>query len=285
MLGKIALEECWTIPEELENNNPSKFVPSGTGDRLTSELMDIHEHRLRQMDENGVDFMVLSFSAAGCQGISDRAKSEAQATLANDRLEQEVMKNPKRFAAFAALSMHDPQQAADELTRCMTKKHGFVGALLNDFQSSGPDGNTMLFYDLPQYDVFWKAANDLKAPVYLHPRLPTPLIHDQMWKDRPWLNFSALGYADRLNMHILGIITSGVLDRFPNVKILMGHMGEHIPFDMYRIDHKLDRARFPNMPMRKDRLVRDYFGDQVFITTSGHFSTPALLCAMAEIGA
>ena len=228
MLGKIALEECWTIPEELENNNPSKFVPSGTGDRLTSELMDIHGHRLRQMDENGVDFMILSFSAAGCQGISDRARSEAQATLANDRLEQEVMKNPKRFAAFAALSMHDPQQAAEELTRCMTKKHGFVGALLNDFQSSGPDGNTMLFYDLPQYDVFWKAANDLNAPVYLHPRLPTPLIHDQMWKDRPWLNFSALGYADRLNMHILGIITSGVLDRFPNVKILMGHMGEHM---------------------------------------------------------
>jgi hypothetical protein len=198
MLGKIALEECWTIPEELENNNPSRFVPAGTGDRLTSELMDIHSHRLRQMDENGVDFMVLSFSSAGCQGLADKATAEAQATLANDRLEAEVMKNPVRFAAFAALSMHDPKQAAEELTRCMTQKKGFVGALLNDFQSAGPDENTMLFYDTKEYDVFWKAANDLKAPVYLHPRLPTPLIHEQMWKDRPWLNFSALGYADRL---------------------------------------------------------------------------------------
>ncbi|KFY80610.1 hypothetical protein V499_00561 [Pseudogymnoascus sp. VKM F-103] len=284
MLGKIALEECWTIPEELENNNPSRFVPAGTGDRLTNELMDIHSHRLRQMDENGVDFMVLSFSSAGCQGLADKATAEAQATLANDRLEAEVMKNPVRFAAFAALSMHDPKQAAEELTRCMTQKKGFVGALLNDFQSAGPDGNTMLFYDMKEYDVFWKAANDLKAPVYLHPRLPTPLIHEQMWKDRPWLNFSALGYADRLNMHALGIITNGVLDRFPDVKILLGHMGEHIPYDLYRIDHKLDRERFPDLPMARDKLVRDYFGSQVFITTSGHFSTPALLCAMAEIG-
>jgi 2,3-dihydroxybenzoate decarboxylase len=228
MYGKIALEECWTIPEELVNNDPSKFVPAGTGDRLTTELMDIHEHRLRQMDENGVDFMVLSFSSAGCQGIADRAKAEAQAVLANDRLEAEVLKNPTRFAAFAALSMHDPRQAAEELERCMMRKKGFVGCLLNDFQSAGEDGNMMLFYDTKEYDVFWKKANDLRAPVYLHPRLPTPLIHEQMWKDRPWLNFSALGYANRLNMHALGIITSGVLDRFPEVKILLGHMGEHM---------------------------------------------------------
>jgi 2,3-dihydroxybenzoate decarboxylase len=124
--------------------------------------------------------------------------------------------------------MHDPKQAAEELTRCMTKKKGFVGVLLNDFQSSGADGNTMLFFDQPEYDPFWKAANDFKAPVYLHPRISSSLIHDQMWKGRPWLDFSALGYADRLNMHILGIITNGVLDRFPDVKLIFGHMGEHM---------------------------------------------------------
>src|SRR6266487_2548905 len=133
------------------------------------------------------------------------------------------MKNPSRFTAFAALSMHDPHQAAEELRRCMTEKKGFVGALLNDFQSSGPDGNTMLFYDVPEDDFFWKAANDLSAPVYLHPRLLTPLIYDQMWKDRPWLDFLALGYAGRLNMHALGIIISGVLNRFLDAKILLGH--------------------------------------------------------------
>lgn len=228
MLGKIALEECWTIPEELANNDPGKFVATGTGDRLTRELLDIHDMRLQQMDDNGVDFMVLSFSSAGCQGIADKAKAEAQARLANDRLEAEVLKNPTRFAAFAALSMHDPAEAARELRRCMTEKKGFVGALLNDFQSAGEDGNTMLFYDQPEYDVFWKACNDLKAPVYLHPRISNKLIHQQMWAGRPWLDFSALGYADRLNMHILGIVTNGVLDRFPNVKLIFGHMGEHM---------------------------------------------------------
>jgi 2,3-dihydroxybenzoate decarboxylase len=228
MLGKIALEECWTIPEALKNNDPGRFVAAGSGDRLTRELLDIHDSRLRQMDENGVEFMVLSLVSAGAQGIADPAKAEALATLANDRLEQEVMKNPTRFAAFAAVSMHNPQQAAEELAYCMTKRKGFVGVLLNDFQSSGPDGNTMLFFDQPEYDVFWEACNDLKAPVYLHPRISSRLIHDQMRKGRSWVDFSALGYADRLNMHILGIITNGVLDRFPDVKLIFGHMGEHM---------------------------------------------------------
>jgi 2,3-dihydroxybenzoate decarboxylase len=99
---------------------------------------------------------------------------------------------------------------------------------LNDFQSSGPDGNTMMVYDQPEYDPFWKTANDLKAPVYLHPRISSRLIHDQMWKGRPWLDFSALSYADRLNMHILSIITNGVLGRFPDVKLIFSHVGEHM---------------------------------------------------------
>lgn len=141
MLGKIALEECWTIPQALAKNDPGKFVATGAGDRLTRELLDIHDMRIRQMDENVIDFMVLSFVSAGCQGISDPATAEALVTLANHKLEEGVMKNSTRFAAFAAVSMHDPGQAAEELTRCMTKKTGFVGVLLNDFQSSGPDGN------------------------------------------------------------------------------------------------------------------------------------------------
>ena len=286
MLGKIALEECWTIPENTGKNDPMKLAPKGViGDDLVANLEDLHGTRLRQMDENGVELMVLSLLAAGAQGISDPSAAEKLASQANDRLGEEVMKNPQRFAAFAALSMHDPKQAGQELRRCMTEKKGFVGALLNDFQSSGEDGNTMLFYDHQRYDEFWAVAEQLEAPVYIHPRSPSPLINEQMWKDRPWLAYSALGYANRVNMHVLGIITAGVLDRFPKLKLVIGHMGEHIPYDLYRIDHKINRNRFPTMGMRKDKLIRDYFGDQVFITTSGHFSTPALICAMTEIGA
>ena len=86
----------------------------------------------------------------------------------------------------------------------------------------------MCALDDSKYDAFWKVANDLKAPVYIHPRTSTPLITEQMWKGRPWLNFSALGYANRVNMHLLGIITAGVLDRFPDLKLIVGHMGEHM---------------------------------------------------------
>jgi 2,3-dihydroxybenzoate decarboxylase len=284
MLGKIALEEAFSIPEALERFDPLLLAPKGViGGDLVANLLDIHGSRLQQMDENGVEMFVLSLTSPGPQGIADRGKAEHLARLANDRLEEEVLKNPSRFAGMAAVSLHDAEQAGQEVRRCFKEKKGFVGVLVNDFQSSG-DGNTMKFFDQPGYDPFWKACEECDAPVYLHPRGSTPQIKELMWKGREQLEFSALGYANRLNMHLLGIITNGVLDRFPGLKLLVGHMGEHIPYDLYRIDHKLNRARFAKMGMRKDRLVRDYFGTQVFITTSGHFSTPALLCAIAEIG-
>lgn len=229
MKGKIALEECFTIPELLQYFNPGMFASKGViGDDLTGNLLDIHEKRLREMDENDVEHMVLSLNAPGCQGIPDQKASEDMARIANDWLEQQVVKNPQRFSAAAALSMHDPAQAAEELKRCMTEKKGFVCAMINDFQSVGEDGQGIVFYDDPKYDVFWKAANDLEAPVYIHPRPSNKLIHDLLWKGRPWLDFSALGYANRVNAHLLGIVTAGVLDRFPKLKLVIGHMGEHM---------------------------------------------------------
>ncbi|KAF2018027.1 amidohydrolase 2 [Aaosphaeria arxii CBS 175.79] len=287
MLNKIALEEAWNIPDAaaLGGFQPGSLAPKGViGGDLGANLLDVHGTRLEQMNENGVELMVLSLVSAGPQGVADKAGAEKMASTANDQLSAAVMENPSRFAALCSLSMHDPTQAGQELRRCWDKLEGFVGVILNDFQSAGQDGNTMLFYDDPAYDVFWATADELGAPVYIHPRSATNEITEKMWKGREHLAFSALGYANRVNMHLLGIITAGVLDRFPNLKLVVGHMGEHIPYDLYRIDHKLNRARFPQMRMRKDRLVRDYFGTQVFITTSGHFSTPALLCAVAEIG-
>ncbi|KAF2740576.1 amidohydrolase 2 [Polyplosphaeria fusca] len=287
MLNKIALEEAWNIPDaaSLGGFQPGGLAPKGViGGDLGANLIDVHGTRLNQMNENGVEFMVLSLVSMGPQGVADKEGAEKLARIANEKLSEEVMKNPSRFAGLVSVSMHDSEQASEELKRCWNELKGFVGVMLNDFQSSGPDGNTMLYYDDPIYDTFWKTAEELNAPVYIHPRSSTTEIAEKMWKGREHLNFSALGYANRVNMHLLGIITAGVLDRFPKLKLLVGHMGEHIPYDLYRIDHKLNRARFPKMGMRKDKLVRDYFGTQVFITTSGHFSTPALLCAMAEIG-
>jgi 2,3-dihydroxybenzoate decarboxylase len=287
MLGKIALEEAWAIPENFKAYDPTTLAPKGViGGDLAANLMDVHGTRLQQMDENGVDLMVLSLSSPGAQGEADPDSAATLATLANDRMADEVARNPARFAGMVSVAMHDPVVAAEELKRCFEGKKGFVGVMVNDFQTcrdaEGKEG--MIFYDSAEYDPFWAEAERLDCPVYVHPRAAAGPIHEMMWKGRPWLEFSALGYAQRVAMHVLGIVTSGVLDRFPKVKIVVGHMGEQIPYDLYRIDHKLNRARFADMPMRKDRCVRDYFGSQLFITTSGHFSTPALVCAVQEVG-
>jgi 2,3-dihydroxybenzoate decarboxylase len=178
-----------------------------------------------------------------------------------------VAKHPDRFAAFAALSMHDPNQAADELRRAV-KELGLLGAMLNDFQSAGEDGNvtfsistpsrtsvltdwdsqTMLMYDDPVYDVscaklakervgktfsltsslcqpFWAAVQELDVPVYLHPRLASPRVWKDLYGPRKWLEASAWGFANQLSIHILGIITGGVFDRFPKVRL-----GPSFPF-------------------------------------------------------
>ena len=141
------------------------------------------------------------------------------------------------FSADAAVSLLTVHGSWDDklrrntsvtLRRCFTELQGFVGCIVNDYQSAGADKNTMVFYDGPEYDAFWKVAEELDCPVYLHPREATPLVFDQMWKDRPWLAYAALGHAHRVSMHVLGIVTAGVLDRFPKLKIVIGHMGEHM---------------------------------------------------------
>ena len=176
------------------------------------------------MNDNGIALMVLSLISASAQGFSDRTAIEHLARTANDALEAAVPQNPSCRRTRPA----SPAQAASELRRCMTQKRGFVDCMLNDFQSAGDDGNTMLFYDSPTYDVFWAAAEELDALVYIHLRSAAPLIQVQMWEGREQLACGALGYANRVNMHALGIITSGVLDRFPGVRLVLWHIGEHL---------------------------------------------------------
>ena len=120
--------------------------------------------------------------------------------------------------------MHDPQEVADEATRAINEL-GCIGVMLNDFQSAGEDANTMIFYDHPKFDVFWSTMAKLDRPVYIHPRLPTPNIWNQLYSDRKHLEASAWGFASQLSLHILAIATSGVFDRFPNLQLLFGHMG------------------------------------------------------------
>ncbi|KAJ7873618.1 hypothetical protein B0H14DRAFT_3558295, partial [Mycena olivaceomarginata] len=134
------------------------------------------------MDEAGVEMQVLSLTSPGCQGVAEPVEAHNMAVESNNYIAEKVNANPSRFAAFAAVSMHDPKQAEAELSRAVIEL-GCVG----DFQSSGPDGNTMLFNDDPSYDTFWAAVEELDVLVYLHPRLPSKLVFNELYRERKWL--------------------------------------------------------------------------------------------------
>jgi len=231
------------------------------------------------MDKHGVGMMILSITSPGPQGEADQKKCEALATRCNDYMSDICKKMPTRFTGLASVSMHDPAQAAKELTRSI-KELGLVGCMLNDFQSSGPDGDTMLHYDNENYDVFWKTVQDLDVPVYMHPRLASPSINKLLWQDRPGLGTQI--FCVGVSIHTLGLISNGVFDRFPGVQFVIGHFGEGLIQDLWRIDHWWERSKRVRMKCKHNAIY--YFKKNVHITTSGHYSTPTLKMAIETIG-
>lgn len=180
--------------------------------------------------------------------------------------------------------MHDPHEAAAELRRCV-KELGFKGALVNDTQRAGADGDAAIFYDGKEWDPFWATLAELDVPLYLHPRDPTGTERARKWEARPWLIGPPLSFAQGVSLHALGLVTNGVFDRFPTVQVVLGHLGEHIPFDMWRINHWFEDIKRHVLPETCKRTIREYFADNLWITTSGHFSTPALRMCVEEMGA
>jgi len=181
--------------------------------------------------------------------------------------------------------MHDPKEAAAELKRCVIK-YGFKGALVNDTQRAGSDGDDVIFYDSAAWDVFWSTVSELDVPFYLHPRNPTGTIHEKLWADRKWLLGPPLSFAQGVSLHLLGMVTNGVFDRFPKLQIIIGHMGEHIPFDLWRINHWFEDVKKPlGLAETCKKTIREYFAENIWITTSGHFSTPTLKYTIEEVGA
>lgn len=178
--------------------------------------------------------------------------------------------------------MHDPKEAAAELKRCVTQL-GFKGALVNDTQRAGADGDEMIFYDGHEWDVFWSTVTELDVPFYLHPRNPTGTIHDKLWAKRKWLIGPPLSFAQGVSLHLLGMVTNGVFDRHPKLQVIIGHLGEHIPFDLWRINHWFEDVKKP-LGLSCKKTIREYFAENIWITTSGHFSTPTLEYCITELG-
>ena len=279
MQGKVALEEHFAIPETLQDS--AGFVPGDYWKELQHRLLDIQDTRLKLMDAHGIETMILSLNAPAVQAIHDVPRAIAVARESNDVLADNVRKKPKRFAAFAALAMQDPEAAAAELTRCV-KELGFVGALVNGFSQAGsPD--SVLYYDMPQYRPFWKTVEALGVPFYLHPRNPLPSWTKQ-YEGHNWLLGPNWAFSAETAVHALRLIGSGLFDECPNLQIVLGHLGEGIPVQLWRIDGRNGWMKAPHKYAAKHG-VGHYFRKHFHLTTSGNFHTPSLVNAMTEMGA
>jgi gamma-resorcylate decarboxylase len=278
MKGKIGLEEHFAIDDTL--NDSKGFFPDNIWIEVRERILDLHGRRLRLMDEFGMQMMILSLNAPAIQGIPDAKKANEIARKANDYLAEQVQKRPDRFQALAALPLQDPDMAAKELQRCV-KDLGMVGALVNGFSQVG-DPNTIAYLDEQQYWPFWSVCDELDVPFYLHPRNPLPGAI-AAYEGHNWLLGPNWAFHAETAVHALRLIGSGLFDEFPKLQIILGHLGEGIPAYLWRIDHRNDwmKARH-RYPARK--WVADYFRDNFVLTTSGNFSTSALIQSIAEIG-
>ena len=275
MQGKVAVEEHFRIPET--KGSESRY-PGAYWEGLSSKLLDVHDTRLAEMDKTGIEFEVISLNSNAVQGVPDPAQAIALARRANDALAAAVAKRPDRFAGLAAMPMQDPAAAATELQRCV-RELKFKGALVNGFSQVGsPD--TAVYYDLPQYRPFWAEVERLSVPFYLHPRDQLP-SRRQAYDGHPWLVGSPWGFADETALHALRLMGSGLFDEFPKLQIVLGHLGERIPYDLWRLDRRLNKV--PNRPAK--RPMGEYFRNNFHISTSGHFCTPSLINAILTVGA
>ena len=279
MDGKIALEEHFAIAETLMDS--AGFVPEDHWPELKSRLLDMAERRLRLMDRHGVATMILSLTAPAVQAVREARAADELARRANDFLAAETAKRPDRFQGFAALPLQDPDLAIRELERCVAQL-GFKGALVNGFSQLGA-GDQALYYDLPRYRPFWAAVERLDVPFYLHPRNPLA-AHAQIYEGHPWLLGPTWAFGQETAVHALRLIGSGLFDAHPRLAIILGHLGEGLPYSMWRIDHRNAWVKAPPRYPAKKKIA-EYFNANFYLTTSGNFRTQTLIDAILEIGA
>lgn len=263
----VALEEHYWDPDLVA------LFPGREGKRISDverRLLDLGEVRLREMDEAGIDIQVLSHGAPATQKL-DAQTSVRMAIQTNDRLARFVSSDPDRFAALAALPTPDPSAAADELERAVAKL-GFKGAMIHGLTNGR-------FIDEPIYWPIFERAEELGVPVYLHPSFPHPAVMDVYYKtyvaDFPALIGPALGFTVETATQAVRMVISGVFQRYPNLKVILGHLGEGIPFLLWRMDRFLGRA---------DRPFADVFKNNFYLTTSGNFSDVAFEASIAALG-
>ena len=268
----IALEEHYwdqEVATHFKERGPEMRVPA-----LQERLLDLGALRLKEMDEAGIDLQVLSHGAPATQRI-DAETAVPLARRANDRLHEAVKKHPGRFEGFAVLPTADPKASADELERAVTRL-GFKGAMIHGLTNN-------LFIDDKRFWPIFERAQALDVPLYMHPAVPHKAVVEAYYKDYlqqfPGLLTAAWGFTVETATQGIRLVLSGVFEAYPGLKIILGHLGEGLPFYLWRIDMALARQGNRKTPFR------DTFREHFWITTSGNFSTPSLLCCVMEMGA
>ena len=284
MNDKIALEEH--ISTEAMNR---QWDDSGEASRngkdymawVDERLLDVSQ-RLHDMDECGIATTILSLTSPGIQSITDPGVAVSSAIAVNDEVHRQFVEPyPDRFAFFASLPMQDPSAAADELRRAVAEL-GAKGAIINGYTNVG-DNDHARYLDEAGNEPFWQTVAELDVPVYLHPREPLP-SQTRMYDGYSSLVGSAWAFGHETATHAVRLMLSGLFDRLPSIQVILGHLGEGLPFTLPRLEHRLYKQREGSGLGEAAQPVGHYFNNNFLLTTSGHFHTRTLQAAISEIG-
>ncbi|MDF9811756.1 amidohydrolase family protein [Streptomyces sp. SPB162] len=271
----VAVEEAFAIPGAIRQEAVIRQrleAPEAIKQEWFRRLDDLTDLRLADMDANGVDVQVLSYATPGLEVIEDPAEAVAVARRVNDHLAKAVAADPKRFAGFAVLPLQDPKAAVVELRRAV-QELGLKGVLYNDHVRGH-------YLDEPQFRPVWAELERLGVTLYLHPAA-IPADNWRVFDGYPVLVGPSWGWTATTGAHALRLIYGGVFDQFPRASVMLGHMGELLPFQMARLD-----SRFGQVPAerRLQHLPSYYLRNNVYVTTSGVMSHAALLGAVHAVG-
>jgi 2,3-dihydroxybenzoate decarboxylase len=271
-MDKIALEEHFVIPDFLDYvANAMPRVSKDEYDRVVAMLSDFGEQRLSAMDGAGVRLAVLSMTGSGVQIEQDTQLAIRRARQANDALATEIAHRPDRYAGFAHLAMQDVKAATDELQRCVHEL-GFKGAMINH-QTNG------IYLDDPRYEPFWEIMQELDVPLYLYPDNAYEKPH--VLRGCPELDKATWEWTTESASHALRLVVSGLFDRYSRLRIILGDMGETVPYMLWRLD---SRYALTQTERKLKMPPSSYLKSNFFVTTSGQFSDAPLLCAISALG-
>jgi 5-carboxyvanillate decarboxylase len=291
---RIAAEEAWAPPEilaryrKLLEEKPASWDPgfrslwgfflgpTPRASALTERIQDLGARRLADMDGSGIAKQLVFLTSPGVQ-VFDPATASALARETNDQLSEAVRRHPDRFAGLASIAPHDPANAVKEMERGV-RKLGLKGAVVN----SHTQGR---YLDEPEFWPIFEAAQALDVPIYIHPNTPPPSMIEPFLPRG--LDGAIYGFAVETGLHLLRIVVGGIFDRFPKLKIAVGHLGEGLPFWLFRLDfmHRsmVVSKRYPGaQPLAKK--PSDYLKENVWVTTSGMQWAPAIQFSQQVLG-